>query len=233
MSSSIVPYLGSFLEGLLAFVAPCMLPMLPIYVTYFAGGEEEESSLTTLKNALGFVVGFTLVYVLLGATAGALGSFLLRYKTATNIIFGAIVVLFGLHYIGIIQIGFLNKLTGPQVDSDKLQNLSFFSSVVFGIIFATTSTACQTIFVGSALVDASLKGNALQGALSLFVFSLGIAIPLILSALLINQLKNVFDFLKRNYRIINIISGALLVIIGVAMMTGLLDKGLMMMSGGR
>lgn len=229
MESGFLVYLGTFLEGMLAFISPCMLPMLPIYVTYFAGGEDS-STARTLKNSLGFVTGFTLVYVALGATAGALGSILLRYKTVANIIFGAVVIVFGLYYMGVLRLNFLSKLTGPSVDQKRLQNLGFFSSMVFGIIFSVTSTACLTTFAGSALMLAASQGTALKGVILLFFFALGLGVPFIISALLLNQLKDVFDFLKRHYRVINIISGVLLVIIGISMMTGLLDKALLAIS---
>ena len=91
-------YFISFLEGIITFISPCLLPMLPIYITYFAGGGER-STKKTLSNALGFVLGFTVVFMTMGALAGTLGSFLIRYKTAANIISGIIVMFFGLNYL--------------------------------------------------------------------------------------------------------------------------------------
>ena len=96
-------YLISFLEGIITFISPCLLPMLPIYITYFAGGGER-TTLKTLKNASGFVLGFTVVFVALGALAGTLGSFLTRYQTWVNLIGGGIVVLFGLNYMGLLKL---------------------------------------------------------------------------------------------------------------------------------
>ena len=96
-------YIISFLEGIITFISPCLLPMLPIYISYFAGGGERKLG-KTLVNASGFVLGFTVVFVALGALAGTLGSFLTRYQTWVNLIGGAIVVLFGLNYMGLLKL---------------------------------------------------------------------------------------------------------------------------------
>ena len=104
-------YLISFLEGIITFISPCLLPMLPIYISYFAGGGERTTG-KTLKNASGFVLGFTLVFVAMGALAGSLGSFLTRYQTWVNIIGGSIVILFGLNYMGLLK---LNLFRGQEL----------------------------------------------------------------------------------------------------------------------
>lgn len=94
-------YLISFLEGITTFISPCLLPMLPIYISYFAGGNGDRSTKKTLKNAFGFVLGFTVVFVALGAVAGTLGRLLREYQTIINVVTGAVVVLFGLHFLGL------------------------------------------------------------------------------------------------------------------------------------
>ena len=98
-------YLISFLEGIITFLSPCLLPMLPIYVSYFAGGGER-STRKTLTNALGFILGFTLVFVALGALAGTLGSFLKSHQTAVNIVSGLLVIFFGLSFLGVFRLSF-------------------------------------------------------------------------------------------------------------------------------
>ena len=98
-------YIIAFLEGIITFLSPCLLPMLPIYISYFAGGGER-SNKKTLKTALGFVLGFTLIFVAMGALAGTLGSFLTRYQTAVNIVCGLVVILFGLNYMGVLHLSF-------------------------------------------------------------------------------------------------------------------------------
>ncbi len=212
-------YFIAFLEGIITFISPCLLPMLPIYVSYFAGGSERSTG-KTLKNALGFVTGFTVLFVAMGALAGTLGSFLTRYQTAVNIVTGIIVIFFGLNFLGVFR---LNLFKGMN-NSVDVKNLGFFSSMLFGMVFSVGWTPCVGAFLGSALMLASQQGKVLTGVIMLLVYSLGLGIPFIVSALLIDKLKSAFDFIKRNYRIINIISGSLLVIVGVLMMTGLMSR---------
>ncbi len=213
-------YLISFLEGVISFISPCLLPMLPIYVSYFAAGSEDASEKTTLKNALGFVLGFTLTFVSLGLFFGVLGSFLLDYTVIINIVLGGLVVLFGLGFMGVIKPIF--DINGTrQADTE---NLSFVKAVTFGMIFSISWTPCVGAFLGSALAMASVSGSALQGTLMLLCFSAGLGIPFVLSALLIDKLKTAFDFIKRHYKTINFICGLFLVIIGILMMTGQLGR---------
>ena len=141
-------YLISFFEGILTFISPCLLPMLPVYISYFAGGQA--SSKKTITNALGFILGFTVLFTAMGALAGTVGSFLIRYQTAVNILSGLIVVFFGLTYLGVIR---LNIFKG----SAKMQTgqLGFFSSVLFGAVFSVGWTPCVGAVLGSALMLAS------------------------------------------------------------------------------
>lgn len=212
-------YFISFLEGVISFISPCLLPMLPIYVSYFAAGNEATGK-TTLKNALGFVLGFTLTFVALGLFFGVLGSFLLNYAVVVNIILGGIVILFGLGFMGVIKPLFsLNNANRAGVE-----NLSFLKAVAFGMIFSVSWTPCVGAFLGSALAMASASGSALQGTMMLLCFSAGLGIPFILSALLIDKLKGAFNFIKRNYKAINFVCSLFLVIIGLLMMTGQLGR---------
>lgn len=212
-------YLISFLEGIITFISPCILPMLPIYVTYFAGGGER-STKKTLTNASGFVAGFTIIFVLMGVLAGSLGSFLAEYQTAVNVISGVIVVLFGLNYLGVLKIN-LFKGINKTVDTS---NLGLFSSMIFGIIFSVGWTPCVGAFLGSALMLASQQGHVLTGMLMLLVYSIGLGIPFMISAVLIDQLKTAFNWIKKNYKVINIICGVFLIVIGVLMATGMMGK---------
>lgn len=218
-------YLISFLEGMITFISPCLLPMLPIYISYFAGGGER-STRKTLTSALGFVLGFTLVFMSMGALAGTVGSFLRRYQTAVNIISGLVVIFFGLHFLGLVRLNFFRG-SNRQVDT---RNLGFFSAVTFGIIFSLGWTPCVGAFLGSALMLASQQGHVLQGMGMLFSYSLGLGIPFLLSAVLIDYLKSAFDWIKKHYTLINRISGCLLIVIGLLMATGLLNRVLGMLS---
>ena len=213
-------YLISFFEGILTFISPCLLPMLPVYLSYFAGGHQNGKK--TFTNALGFIIGFTLLFTAMGALAGTLGSFLTKYQTAVNIVSGLIVIFFGLNFMGVIK---LNLFKG----SARMQagELGFFSSVVFGMVFSVGWTPCVGAFLGSALMLASQQGHVLEGTLMLLSYSLGLGIPFLLSAVLIDQLKGAFNFIKRHYTAINYICGGLLILIGILMAAGVLNTVLM------
>jgi len=193
--------------------------LLPLYVSYFAAGEPDRRR--ALANAVGFVCGFTLVFVALGALAGTLGRLLVEHSVAVNVVAGLVVVLLGLNFTGLIKIGFLNRTVRVNAG---VKNLTFFSSALFGIVFSVGWTPCVGAFLGSALMRASMQGGTLVGGLMLLVYSLGLGIPFVASAVLIDRLKNAFDFIKRNYRIVNIVSGVLLIVIGVLMATGLMGR---------
>lgn len=208
-------YILLFLEGIITFISPCLLPMLPIYISYFAANEADKRS--TIINSIGFVLGFTIVFVAMGAFAGGIGRLIGNYTTVINIVTGLIVIVFGLNFLGILKIGFLNRISNKSTD---IKDLGFFSSIIFGIVFSISWTPCVGSFLGSALLMASLGGSLLQGISMLLAFSLGLGIPFVVSALLIDQLKSTFDFVKRNYKVFNFISGGLLIVIGILMATG-------------
>ena len=221
-------YLISFLEGIITFVSPCLRPMLPIYISYFAGGDDDggtKKNRRVIQNALGFILGFTVVFVLLGALAGTFGRLLNEHQMAVNIITGLIVIFFGLNFLGVFKI---NLFKGTKLA--KTENLGFFSSVLFGMVFSIGWTPCVGAFLGSALMLATSQGNVLQGVAMLLLYSLGLGIPFFVSAVLIEKLKGAFSFIKRHYRVINIVSGAFLVIIGVLMATGLFGRFLALLS---
>ena len=212
-------YIVLFLEGIITFISPCLLPMLPIYVSFFAAGETNRKK--AFVNSLGFVLGFTFVFVLMGAFAGMLGEVLNRYATTLNIVTGLIVITLGLNFLGIFKIKFLNKVRSKQANT---KDLKFFSSILFGIVFSIGWTPCVSAFLGAALMMASQQGGTLQGINMLLVYSLGLGIPFVASAVLIDALKGAFDFIKKNYRVINIVSGCLLIVVGILMATGFMGK---------
>lgn len=212
-------YFISFLEGIITFISPCLLPMLPVYITYFAGGGERKTA-KTLINAAGFVLGFTAVFVAMGALAGTLGGLLIRYQKVVNVVSGLVVILFGLNYLGVFR---FNLFRGAARGMDT-GNLGFFSSLLFGMIFSVGWTPCVGAFLGSALMLASQQGYALTGMLMLLCYSLGLGVPFIVSALLIDNLKSAFDLIKRHYGIINRICGMLLIFVGILMATGMMGR---------
>ena len=209
-------YFIAFLEGIITFISPCLLPMLPVYISYFAGGEDDQRK--TLRNAFGFVLGFTIVFVSLGAFAGSVGSLLMEHKTVVNIVSGLIVIVLGLNFMGVFRIRILN--TTKKLDVN-IRNTGFLRTVLFGIVFSIGWTPCVGAFLGSALMLASQRGSSLQGILMLVLYSAGLGIPFIVSAILIDKLKGTFQFIKTHYKIINFMAGAFLVLTGFLMLTGM------------
>jgi len=194
--------------------------MLPVYVSYFVGKDGKP-----LANSIGFVAGFTVIFVVLGAFAGAIGSFLLEYGTVINILAGSFIVLLGLNYLGAFH---FMAISIPQsskwLPSVTLSPLTFTSSVLFGIIFAVTWVPCVGAFLGAALLRASLQGSMAEGSFMLFVYSMGLGLPFIVCAVLINRLKAAFDFIKKHYRLINILAGGMLIATGILIITGLFGR---------
>ena len=218
-------YLISFLEGIVTFISPCLLPMLPVYLSYFAGGGERGTG-KTLRGALGFVLGFTLVFVAMGALAGTVGSFLRHHQTAVNLVSGLIVIFFGLHFLGVIRLD-LFRGSGRSV---RTENMGFFPAVLFGVVFSLGWTPCVGAFLGSALALASQQGHVGEGMAMLLAYSLGLGIPFLLSAVLIDKLKSAFDWIKGHYGVINRVCGGLLILVGILMATGTMGRLLSLLS---
>ncbi len=210
-------YLITFLEGVVSFISPCMLPMLPVYLSYFAAGDREKRARTFLR-AVFFVLGFSVVFCLLGLFAGTLSRLLLRYRTVLNIVAGAVVILFGLSYLEIIRLPFFKGMSAGR------KVTSVLSAFLFGVIYSVSLTPCVGAFLGSALALASTAGTALQGTLLLLAYAVGMGLPFLLSALLLDKLKGAFGFIKKHYTVINRICGGFLILIGVLMASGLLSR---------
>ncbi len=215
-------YLITFLEGIISFVSPCMLPMLPIYVSYFAGNSENKK--TVLKRAVCFVLGFTFVFSAMGLFAGTLGAFLSKYQTAVNIVTGAAVIIFGLCYLEVIHLPFFKGMSTVKKPESAL------SAFIFGTVYSVSLSPCVGAFLGSALMLASSSDTALEGLLLLLVYSLGLGVPFVVSAVLMGELAAAFDFIKKHYGIINKICGIFLIAVGISMMFGFLGRFLSLFS---
>ena len=218
-------YIIAFLEGIITFISPCLLPMLPIYISYFAGGGER-SVRKTLAGAIGFVTGFSIIFVILGALAGTVGSFLREHQTAVNIVSGLIVIFFGLNFLGVFHI---NLFRGSRHNVAK-EDMNFFSAMLFGVIFSLGWTPCVGAFLGSALMLASQQGSTLVGCAMLLCYSLGLGVPFLVSAVLIEELKGAFNWVKAHYKQVNLVCGGLLVLVGILMATGTLGRFLTTLS---
>ena len=209
-------FLVTFLEGIVSFLSPCMLPMLPVYLTYFAGNSGRKGH--TLSRAAGFTAGFTAVFALLGLFVGTLGSLLSRYRVWVDIVCGAMMVLFGLSILEILPMTFLKGIKG------KHEVGSVLSAAAFGMIYALNLTPCVGAYLGAALMMAASAGGAVKGLLLLTVYALGLGIPFLLSAVLIDRLKGVFSFIKRHYRVIDLCCGIFLIIVGIAIAAGVFNR---------
>lgn len=212
-------YIITFMEGIISFISPCMLPMLPVYISYFAGQSKEENgkSLKMIFKVAAFVAGFTIVFTVLGLFSGTLGKLLSEYQTIVNIVSGGIVILFGLSYLEVFRIPFFKGMKkGYEITG-------IISAFLFGAIYSISLTPCVGAFLGSALMLASSAGGALKGAALLLTYSLGLGIPFIFSAVLLDKLSGAFTFIKKHYRIINRISGIALIVVGILMVCGWLN----------
>ena len=237
-------YLVTFLEGVVTFISPCLLPLLPVYVAYFAGGvskgasegaqegeaaEPASDSLRhTLVSAAGFVLGFTLLFTLMGAFAGTVGGFFRANQAVLNVVCGLIVVFFGLHFAGLVNIPALQKTLRPNMDRPPR---GFFTSLLFGMVFSIGWTPCVGAFLGSALSLAASSGSAMQGVALLVCYSLGLGVPFLLAAVLIDRLEGALSWVKKHYAAINMICGILLIIVGILMATGQLGRWLSLLAG--
>lgn len=203
-----------FLEGFLAFISPCMLPMLPVYLMYLAA-ETEHGKKASIVNTLGFVCGFTLVFMALGATATAIGAVMNEYRMLLQRASGAIIFIFGLHFLDIFKIGFLN--VEKKIDLAMQKRGGFIGALLFGAAFSLGWSPCLGPFLGSALMLAGSGKTVLQGVFYLFVFSMGLGVPYVLAAVFFTNIKGIFQWLKKHGRQIKVISGLVLVFAGLIM----------------
>lgn len=204
-------YVFTFLEGIASFISPCLLPMLPIYISYFIGEDDKNTSKAVI-NASGFVLGFTIVFLILSIFASQLGIFISSNIKYIKVVFGIIIILFGLNYMEIFKIKFLNK---SKVINANTKNLNFIKAMLFGILFSISWTPCIGTFLSSALLLVAKQQDMIKGILLMVVYSIGLGIPFIISVALIEKLKEMFDFIKKNYNVIKKISGIILIIMGV------------------
>lgn len=225
-----LPYLAAFLAGILTFLSPCILPLIPPYMSYISGISIEElnarnyrQKIYVFQRAILFVVGFSVIFILLGISFNSLiGRFL--SNPITNYIAGAIIIIFGIHFLGILRLNVLYKTKRfaffNGLDSHPLVRI--ISPFVLGIGFALGWSPCVGPILASIIALNSISVNS--GIYLLIIYALGLGVPFLLTALLIERIFRVFDKVKKYYRFIEIISGILLVGIGVVIISGGLDR---------
>ena len=206
-------YILTFLEGVASFISPCLLPMLPIYISYFAG-QENKSMKKTVLNSIGFVLGFTIVFLILSIFASTFGSFISNNLKILKIIFGVVIIILGLNYMQVLKLGFLNKTKRFKLN---FENFNFFKSLLFGILFSISWTPCIGAFLSSALMLIASKQDLVKGIILMLIYSIRLGIPFIISAAFIEKFKKMFDFIKKNFGKVKVISGLILIGMGLYM----------------
>lgn len=160
----------------------------------------------------GFVLGFTLSFVILSIIASLLGSFFSQYIKYIKVFFGIIIILLGINYMEIFNIKFLNKANGINI---KFQKANFIKTFLFGFIFSISWTPCVGSFFSSALMLIAKEHKIINGIVLICIYSFGLGLPFIISAIFINKLKTAFDFIKKHYKVVKVISGIILIFMGI------------------
>lgn len=221
----ILNYILTFTEGLLSFISPCILPMLPVYFLYLAGNVENSNNgqaifkARLVINSIGFVVGFSIVFVVLGATVTALGRFLAANRDVLRMTSGVAMMLFGLYFTGIFKLAFLNTEKRFTVNTNKLH---FPGSVLFGMAFGFGWTPCLGVFLGSALALAGNSGSIAEGILLLLSYSIGLGVPFIMSSIVFEKTRSIFRKIQACSSQISMASGLLLFAAGILVFFNLL-----------
>ena len=206
-------YILIFLEGIASFISPCVLPLVPIYISYFAGQDPKKNKAIT--NSIAFVIGYSIVFAILAVLANRFGMVLVGLTKTIKIVLGSVIIVLGLNYMDVLKINIFGNSKRFQMN---LKNLNFIKSLMFGTLFSVSITPCVGTFLTSALILIATKTELMKGIILIVLYCLGLGIPFIVSAFLIDRLKSVFDFIKKNYRIIKIISGLILIIMGIYLM---------------
>ena len=221
------PIFASLLAGILTFISPCILPLIPVYITLVTGLSIEEldnrkNLLSVFLSSICFVLGFTTVFVFLGLSVTIIGQFFLNNIDILRTVGGIIIIIFGLHLLGIFKIKLLYKQFGWM---DKIKRTSnYFTIYLIGCAFAFSWTPCVDPILASILIMAATQGTIAKGTFLLLIYSLGLAILFILTALFVSKFLTLFNSLKKYYKVIEIISGTLLILMGILIISGGFNK---------
>ncbi|HSJ64746.1 MAG TPA: cytochrome c biogenesis protein CcdA [Gemmatimonadaceae bacterium] len=211
--------LFSFSAGLLSFLSPCVLPLIPSYVTFITGmsmDEVQQARRSALVHSLLFIAGFTLIFLALGATATVFGRVLLVYRDWISRIGGVLIILFGLYLLGAFQFAFLLRERRMHI-ADK--PMGYLGTVLVGIAFGAGWTPCIGPILGSILILTSSSAELGKGLLLLFVYSLGLAIPFLVASLTLNHFLTAYAKVRRHLVWVNRVAGVLLIIVGLLLVT--------------
>ncbi len=217
-----------FLAGVVSFLSPCVLPLVPAYVSYITGesladmsrGQQLHTRLSALSLSLFFVLGFSAVFIVLGASASMLGQSLLQYRYEINIIGGAIIIVFGLFMTGLLKVPFLYRDTRFYVNLDGGRPVSTF---VLGLAFGFGWTPCIGPILGTILSASAVAATLNQGIALLSVYALGLSLPFLAAALFAEKFLSQLEWMRRISKVLHIVAGVILMATGIAMITGYLS----------
>ena len=220
-----ISVLIAFSAGLLSFISPCVLPLVPSYITYITGISFKELTdaegktkvkVATLFHSLLFIIGFSTIFVLMGASASYLGQLMVRYQYWIMKAGGVLIIILGIHFIGIINIPFLQMEKRFEM---RKKPLGYIGSFLVGVIFAAGWTPCIGPILSTILIYASTSKSYTTGVLLLTVYSMGLGVPFLLSSLAFNSFLSAFERIKRYMRVITMVSGFFLIGIGILFLT--------------
>lgn len=226
MESSNITFVGAFIAGFLSFLSPCVLPLIPSYITYITGlsfsdlqAEHPPHKVRqqTIIHSLLFIAGFTCVFMLMGFSASFLGDFLQEHKTAIRRVGGILIVIFGIHVSGLFDMGMLLKEKRLTLHRKPA---GYLGSFIVGIAFAAGWTPCIGPILATILAVAATEG---RGGWLLLTYSMGLAIPFFLSSLALHQFLVLFTRFKKYIRIFEIVTGVFLIIVGILIFTNYLS----------
>lgn len=212
--------------GLISFLSPCILPLVPSYLAFITGVSIEELSLEdslrqvrkkVVVNSLMFILGFSLIFIALGASATILGKFLARNIRWFEIVGGALVILFGLHFTGIFRLRFLDREKKIHL---RKKPLGYLGTVLVGVAFGAGWTPCVGPILGSILTVAATTQNVVKGIVLLAFYSLGIGLPFFISGLILHKFFEYFQSIRKYFKVITIVGGILLIVVGIMLISG-------------
>jgi cytochrome c-type biogenesis protein len=230
MGSSNITLISAFVAGLLSFLSPCVLPLIPSYITYITGlsfadlQEEHPSHVVrrkTVIHSLLFIAGFTTVFVLLGASATFIGGFMQEHMKLIRRIGGVLIVLFGIHLTGLVPI---QMLLGEKRFTIHNKPAGYVGSFLVGVAFSAGWTPCIGPILASILMIAATEETLDHGIFLLLAYSMGLAIPFLLSALALHRFLVAFNRFKKHIRLLEIATGIFLIVIGVMVYGNYLTK---------
>jgi cytochrome c-type biogenesis protein len=229
MQNENISYIVAFTAGLLTYLSPCLLPLIPSFVAYIAGvstgdlkGDNIRADIRkkTIVHSLLFILGFSVVFILLGLTATYIGKTLFQYQKAIRITGGVLIIIFGLYLTGLLRLDFLVKERRFKYTK---KGAGFLGSFFVGVTFAAAWTPCAGPILGSILVLAGTKTSVAEGAKLLTVYSLGIGAPFFITALVVNSFLEYFNRFKKLISVINVVGGVFLIIVGILVATNYLQ----------